>query len=287
MSSQDFEQALRAWLRQGEGAAGGTDPGSLWRAGRRRRTRRVLLGGATGMGLVAAVAAGVLAVGGGLLPEATDTGPANPTVTVPAPTTEEDLDQEEDPGQDEQTAAPPAPEPSQDAGEGHEEPGQDQPQDWGEPLAECSTGAYTPGPMDTTGLPAEVADTVTALVRDAMRCDEQALIERAEQDGTSLSFGSTPAAEALAIPQEDPRYLSMVVLLTDTEWAVDDAGEERYYVWPAAFHADASEEDWQDVREAGLHEPALLDQMQQAGSYMGWRVGITESGEWRFLIAGD
>lgn len=295
MSSQDFERALRAWLRQGEAPDGGNDPRSLWREGRRRRTRRVLMGGAAGMGLMAAAAAGVLAVGGGLLPEATDTGPANPTVTAPAPTSEEDPERE-------RTAVPTRPEraegtptsavdPERTARSGEDGdggPGQGQPQDWGEPLVECSTGAYTPAPLDTEGLPGEVAETATALVRDAMRCDEEALIERAQQDDTSLSFGGTPAAEALAIPQEDPRYLKLVVMLSATSWARTDEGGQVLYVWPAAHAPGATEEDWQEVVDSGLHSEQEMAGMPGPGeAYFGWRVGISESGEWRFLIAGD
>lgn len=269
MSSQDFERTLREWLRQGQSADAGGDPQQLWRQGRRRRTRRVLVGSVAGAGLVAAAAAGVLAVGGGLLPEATDTGPAAPTVTAPAPTTSA-------PQQEQETAAPTAAEETGEEG-------------WGQPLVECSTGAYSADAddLDTEGLPGPVAQKAEQLLTAAMTCDEQALVTTAEADGTVLSYGGLSAQEALGIPQEDPRYLKLAVLLAATGWAVTEDGGERLYVWPAAFAPEAADEDWQDVRHAGLHEPGLLAEMQRSGSYTGWRTGLTEDGDWRFLVAGD
>ncbi|WP_153392643.1 hypothetical protein [Ornithinicoccus halotolerans] len=286
---------------------------------RGRRARMAWGAGALVLVLAAGFAVAVLAMGGEWGRDAADAGPGEASATVPAPSTSPaHPEQTEQPTptpevttappteteEPEETTAPPSetdgtPEPNTGtddpaATDDSEQPGT--PTDsaggdseWGEPLAECSTSAYTAGSAQTEGLPEEVARTAVALVRDAMRCDEQALVERAARDDTWLSVGEVTAQEALSIPQEDPQYLVMAALLTQTDWTLLQLGtQEPFYAWPAVADTEtASEEDWQDLREAGVMDPGLLEDMQRHGYYNGWRVGITKSGEWRVLVAGD
>jgi hypothetical protein len=60
------------------------------------------------------------------------------------------------------------------------------------------------------------------------------------------------------------------------------------FVWPA-LHARVPFEV-ADGERAALEErygADLLAQWEAAGSYLGWRVGITEAGAWLFFVAGD
>ena len=59
----------------------------------------------------------------------------------------------------------------------------------------------------------------------------------------------------------------------------------RFYVWPSAHRANPSERDWQALRT--LYSPRQIEQMRRAGSYFGYRVGITPAGDWQYFIAGD
>lgn len=43
--------------------------------------------------------------------------------------------------------------------------------------------------------------------------------------------------------------------------------------------------DWEDIR--GLYPDELIDQMRTGDSFLGFRVGILEDGDWVYFIAGD
>jgi hypothetical protein len=61
------------------------------------------------------------------------------------------------------------------------------------------------------------------------------------------------------------------------------------YVWPAAF----TYESWDDIPDQYREElyeifgEGELDQIAGFGSYVGWRVGIDEQGNWLYFVAGD
>jgi hypothetical protein len=69
---------------------------------------------------------------------------------------------------------------------------------------------------------------------------------------------------------------------------IQAAGDITYYAWPSAFVTE-----WSAVPEADREalRPLYGDEdfafWAEAGGYMGYRVGITEDGEWVYFIAGD
>lgn len=154
----------------------------------------------------------------------------------------------------------------------------------------CSTDGSATDGADLDGLPAAVREVAMSLLEGAVRCDEEQLASAATEDGTSLSFGDVTPEQAFSLPVGDERYVAIVTLLTKLPYAADSQDGSTTYVWPRV-HAQEwadSDEAWQEVADAGLHDAALLADMREAGSgYLGWRLGITEDGTWQFLIAGD
>lgn len=276
MSSQG-ERELREWLARGY--AGSPQPdqaGPAWREGRRRRRLRVLGTGTAVTGLVAAAGATVFALGGGPVPPSGDLGPAG-TGTESAPV---DPTPEPTPS----PSAEPAPAPT-------EQPATKEPTTeptTEEPAGECSSSAYSEGRLSAEGVPPEAADTALTLLQAAVTCDEDTLVTMATQDETSPSFGGRSAEEVLALPDAEERYLVLAVLLTETEPTTIDSGVVTFYAWPEAHGPGGpTEEQWEDLVDAGLYTQEEVDLLRQMDGYLGWRVGIAEDGRWQFFIAGD
>jgi hypothetical protein len=79
----------------------------------------------------------------------------------------------------------------------------------------------------------------------------------------------------------------MLVRTLSLPWAREALEVEPFvfYVWPSAYLVDADEAAWAAV--AGLYTAEEIETMRDYGGFIGWRVGITEAGEWRFFVAGD
>ena len=139
------------------------------------------------------------------------------------------------------------------------------------------------------GLPDDVAATRQAIMAAAVTCDYGALENIAPELLTSFGGGGF---DNLQIWEEEGTYrpLAILVALFDTPFATQDIeGNPRFYVWPSAFVYDT----WDEIPAAdlealaGIYTREELDQIATFGSYAGWRIGITEDGEWRFFVAGD
>ena len=155
--------------------------------------------------------------------------------------------------------------------------------------ADCSA-AGVPMPAEQEGLPAPVTDARRAIAAAAIACDYDALEALASPDFVS-SFGGG-GFENIPMWEEEGTYpaLALLVGLFDTPYAFEDYEDQpRHYYWPSAFVYDSWEEIPQADMEALLtvYTQEELDQAAGFGSYALWRIGITETGEWRFFIAGD
>ena len=154
--------------------------------------------------------------------------------------------------------------------------------------ANCSaSGMPLAGMQDD--LPDAVAATRQAIMAAASTCDYAALEALAPELLTSFGGGGF---DNLQIWEEEGIYqpLAILMALFDTPFATQDIeGNPRFYVWPSAFVYDT----WDEIPAAdlealaGIYTQEELDQIATFGSYAGWRIGITEDGEWRFFVAGD
>jgi hypothetical protein len=66
------------------------------------------------------------------------------------------------------------------------------------------------------------------------------------------------------------------------------AQRDDFFVWPE-LHVRVPFEFAADERAdlVARYGADALEQWEAAGSYLGWRIGITEAGDWRFFVAGD
>jgi hypothetical protein len=135
-----------------------------------------------------------------------------------------------------------------------------------------------------------VADTRMAIAEAAIACDYEALEGLASTD-FSTSFGGG-GFENIPQWEEEGTYpaTALIVELFGTPYAFEDyEGLARHYYWPSAFVYDS----WDEIPPADMeallsvYTQEELDQAAEFGAYALWRIGITETGEWRFFIAGD
>lgn len=216
--------------------------------------------------------------------------PADPAAD-PAPTTED--------GATDGDAAD-GDEPADESAEGSDEPVEEptetdepdsepapEPTSADETAADCSAQGEEVTVAAAPDLPEDVAALREFLIDAALRCDEQLLftaIEESEQ--FTYSFGAEGDAIGhwweLEEAGEEP-FLRLAQVLATTPALAD--GDE-IYVWPRVHTGrpeDTTAEAWAEV--TWMENPQ--QQAEDAGGYLGWRVGISADGQWRFFVAGD
>ena len=158
---------------------------------------------------------------------------------------------------------------------------------------DCSGAAAPTGDSaDQVNLPPLVADVRTALLNGAASCDLEGLASRAIGDDTNVSFGGSDDPAALWRDLEASGATPMADLVAVLQLAVgtiDDGQGTVFYVWPAVAALD----DWSDATEeqrselAALFGADALDSWDAFGGYIGYRVGIADTGRWAFFVEGD
>lgn len=209
----------------------------------------------------------------------------------PAPTTEDgatdaDPTEGEEPA-DDATEEEADPEPAEESEETAEPAPEPEPTSADETAADCSAQGEEVMVAPAPDLPEDVTALREFLIDAALRCDEQLLftaIEESEQ--FTYSFGAEGDAVGywweLEEAGEEP-FLRLAQVLATTPALAD--GDE-IYVWPRVHTGrpeDTTAEAWAEV--TWMENPE--QQAEDAGGYLGWRVGISADGQWRFFVAGD
>ncbi len=154
--------------------------------------------------------------------------------------------------------------------------------------ATCSRAKRPGRVVVVRGMPTTTRATARALLGAGVRCDAAALTKRAERDKTRLSFGIVTAKEFFALPEKETKYRYLVDALVKARPGYDKTSHD--YVWPRLAAGDAylDRSAWDEAVAAGLLTKAQAAQMRRDGTgYLGWRLAISDRGEWRFFIAGD
>jgi hypothetical protein len=150
----------------------------------------------------------------------------------------------------------------------------------------CSAAELEPDESDPPGLPAPVGEMRRGILRAAVACDYERLEALAFEGGTTFahSFGgdSTPAAYWRALEEHGEEPLAMLVRTLALPFARE---ESDVYVWPSAATDQATGFDWMALER--LYSDEEIATFINYGSFLGWRVGITEGGDWQFFVAGD
>jgi len=156
------------------------------------------------------------------------------------------------------------------------------------PESECSAEGV-PLPAEAEALPAAVTNTRVAIVTAGAACDLAAL-ESLAADTFTTSLGGGGVENLTAWEDQGEQPLATLLHLFDMAYAtveLEDGG--RIYVWPAA----ATYESWSEITEdeldelSRIHTEGELDQIAGYGSYIGWRTGIDQDGNWLYFVAGD
>ena len=144
--------------------------------------------------------------------------------------------------------------------------------------------APVPEPDPLESLPAEVLATRTALLAAAQAGDWDALEALIPAD-TLFNSNFSGEADHIAYYRslDTDVFAEIAALLDDPFVTLDDitVWPELYARVPFAFGSDERVD-----LEARYGADRLAD-WEAAGSYLGWRLGITAEGEWIFLVAGD
>jgi hypothetical protein len=142
-----------------------------------------------------------------------------------------------------------------------------------------------PPPPADTALPPAVAATRESILEAAAAGDVGRLADLALAGSGSFtySFGGNnpPTREELLEAWQDPELLQTMVTLLDLPHTEQDG----IFAWPSAFSSNPTDEDWAAVEV--LYSEEEIAQMKQFGGYIGYRIGITEQGDWIFFVAGD
>ena len=164
------------------------------------------------------------------------------------------------------------------------------------PQARCSATGLPPDPA-AQPLPEPVADLRSKIVAAAAACDYRALAALALEGDRTFSFsfggGTSPAMyweQAEAGGDKPMRLLVQTMDLphftTQGTVSSTDPAPVTLYVWPTAHRADATDADWEAVEP--LYGADVVEQMRRGGSgFLGYRVAITEGGDWTYFIGGD
>jgi hypothetical protein len=149
----------------------------------------------------------------------------------------------------------------------------------------CSAAGLSSEPVDQD-LPAAVEATRRSVVEAATMCDFEALRALAGSDFT-FSFGTEtdPIAfwrgeEAAGIP-----ITRLMVQLLNTPPVFDTDFLEPTYLWPAAFRALPTPEDFDLL--VGILPDEDLALYREFNEYLDLRLGISQSGSWDFAVTGD
>jgi hypothetical protein len=185
-------------------------------------------------------------------------------------------------------------------------PAVEQPQAEEQPPAVEQSPAGTTRPCSAAGLearvapqalPAAVAAMRERIVAAAVACDTAALERLALEGpvGFSFSFGAPPGGPAEHWRRQeaegDARPLAKLVRVLAAPHRRIDHDGEQLYVWPSTFGVEApTAEDWKAID--GVYAPEEIARMQADTErfgigYLGYRAGITGSGDWIYFIAGD
>ena len=162
------------------------------------------------------------------------------------------------------------------------------------PVAGCGAAGLPASPTEQD-LPAAVADAREAIVAAATSCDIDGLAGLTAADFT-YSFGDAgdPAGfwrtlETQSATTGTVSPLSILARVLEVPYGTIDADGTTIFVWPSAYAYATWEETPQADREAllGVYGAQDLNDFEAFGGYVGYRVGITESGDWIYYVAGD
>ncbi len=156
----------------------------------------------------------------------------------------------------------------------------------------CSAAGLEP-PAPDPNLPDVVEARRQAIAGAAIACDWEVLAEQFDPSDFSYSFGENVDAIAFwqQVEADGGDVMRFLVETLKLNWVLDDqagASPESFYIWPDAFPMI-----WEDVTEEmrdalrPLYDDRDFEGFANIGGFAGYRIAITDSGQWLYFVAGD
>ena len=153
------------------------------------------------------------------------------------------------------------------------------------PIAgETETGVSEP----QLAIPPGVAATRQAILDAARARDFEALRALIPDEGFTFSFGGDTDPIPYWKRLESEGHVPVIGDVLPGVLGTEPGFDRGVFVWPAQATEDPAEWDGQDIEAlTAIHAEEDIRAFQEAGLYLGWRVGIDRDGTWVFFVAGD
>ena len=151
------------------------------------------------------------------------------------------------------------------------------------------TGSATVSePSPRPELPGRVAATRDAIENAAHSFNYDALEALLDPATFSYSFGESGDPTGYWRMLEEEAEVPILGDFLPVILSMHYARQDGVYVWPAAATKEPSSWTEEDLAELRTFYPEEdIRGFEQAGGYLGYRVGIREDGSWLFFVAGD
>lgn len=153
--------------------------------------------------------------------------------------------------------------------------------------AETGAGSCSAAGMTVSaqaGLAADVAAKRDEIVAAAAACDYDALAAAAFSQGFTYSYGDDgdPATFWREVEDSGEPVLASLVATLELPNIEDEIG---FTNWPSAHQDNPSEADWDAL--TAIYTDEDIAAWREDGSFLGYRIGITDEADWIFFVAGD
>ena len=159
--------------------------------------------------------------------------------------------------------------------------------------SDCSATASSASLEPQPGLPDPVEDVRQAIAEAAVRCEYGRLAALTREGGKQFTFtfgdADDPAQYWRGEEAAGREPMKFLVGMLERPYGQVSAEDLILYVWPSAATYPSWAEVPPEARNAlrPLYGDQDFQQFAQFGSYIGYRVGITETGDWLYFVAGD
>jgi hypothetical protein len=159
--------------------------------------------------------------------------------------------------------------------------------------SDCSAASSSASLEPQPGLPDPVEEVRQAIAEAAVRCDYGRLATLAREGGEQFTFtfgdADDPAQYWRREEAAGGEPMKFLVGMLERPYGLVSAGDLNLYVWPSAATYPSWAEVPPEARNAlrPLYGDEDFQQFARFGSYIGYRVGITDTGGWLYFVAGD
>jgi hypothetical protein len=153
------------------------------------------------------------------------------------------------------------------------------------PIAgESESGASEP----ELALPRPVIEMRNAILDVATTGRPSLLRSLIPEEGFTFSFGGETDPIRYWKRLESEGHVPVIGDILPSVLGTEPGFDRGVFVWPAQATEDPARWDEADIEAlTAIHAEEDIRSFQEAGLYLGWRVGIDRNGTWVFFVAGD